>query len=34
MPGIIEITAVEFYGNNQEDKDGLVGELIVNPVAP
>lgn len=36
MPGILEITAVEYYANEHEDdvENGLVGELILDPVKP
>lgn len=36
MPGILEITAVEYYANEHEDdvEKGLVGELIMNKVEP
>jgi hypothetical protein len=34
MPGILEVYATEYYANEFEDKDGIVGELIVDPVAP
>jgi hypothetical protein len=34
MPGIIELTAVEYYANESEDADGLVGSLIVTPSEP
>ena len=35
-PGILEINAVEHYSNPDEDniKDGIVGELIANPIIP
>lgn len=35
-PGILEITAVEYYKNEIEDdiENGLVGGLIVNPIEP
>lgn len=33
-PGIIEINAVEYYANEFEDKDGLVGALIAKPIDP
>ena len=33
MPGVLEITAVEYYSNQMEDdiKNGIAGGLIVNP---
>ncbi len=34
IPGIIEVTAVEYYGNEFEDKDGVVGALIQDPMIP
>ena len=36
MPGILEITAVEYYANETEDdiENGIVGGLIVDPVEP
>ena len=34
MPGILEITAVEYYANESEDDDGLVGNLIITPAEP
>jgi hypothetical protein len=36
MPGILEITAVEYYANEHEDdvENGLVGELILDLVKP
>lgn len=36
MPGILEVTAVEYYANETEDNidEGIVGGLIVNPVNP
>lgn len=34
MPGVIEISAIEYYANESEDDDGLVGSLIVSPVEP
>ena len=36
MPGILEITAVEYYANETEDdmEKGIVGGLIVDPVSP
>ena len=34
MPGVIEITAIEYYANESEDDDGLVGNLIVTPADP
>ena len=33
-PGIIEVIAVEYYGNEHEDKDGVVGALIQDPQIP
>ena len=33
-PGILEVAAVEYYNNKDEDADGLVGELIVEPITP
>jgi hypothetical protein len=35
-PGIIEITAVEYYSNEHEDDvdNGLVGALIAKPIDP
>ena len=36
MPGILEITAVEYYINKDEDdlENGIVGGLIVEPANP
>ena len=36
MPGILEITAVEYYANEHEDdmNRGLVGELLINQIEP
>lgn len=36
MPGILELTAVEYYANSQQDDidKGLVGELIINKIEP
>lgn len=36
MPGILEITAVEYYANETEDdlEEGIVGGLIVEPIEP
>jgi hypothetical protein len=36
MPGILEITAKEYYANEHEDdvNNGLVGELIINKIEP
>ena len=36
MPGVLEITAVEYYANETEDdlENGLVGALIAEPVSP
>ena len=31
MPGVIEITALEYYANESEDDDGLVGALVATP---
>ena len=31
MPGILEITAMEYYSNEAEDYDGLVGSLVAVP---
>ena len=33
-PGIIEVSAMEHYGNEHEDKDGVVGALIQDPQTP
>lgn len=35
-PGILEITAVEYYANESEDdiENGIVGGLIVKPISP
>ena len=33
-PGIIEVSATEHYANEHEDKDGVVGALIQDPVPP
>ena len=33
-PGILEITAVEYYANEQEDSDSIVGNLIVEEENP
>lgn len=32
MPGILEITAVEYYANKQEDSDGIAGNLIISTI--
>lgn len=34
MPGVLELTAVEYYANESEDSDGLVGSLLVTPSEP
>lgn len=36
MPGVLEITAVEYYSNKDEDdiENGIVGALIVEPENP
>ena len=36
MPGVIELTAVEYYANETEDdiENGIVGGLIVEPINP
>jgi hypothetical protein len=36
MPGVLEITAVEYYANETEDniEAGLVGDFIMKPVDP
>lgn len=36
MPGILEITAIEYYANKDEDdiENGIVGALIVEPENP
>ena len=36
MPGILEVYAYEYYANEHEDniQEGLVGNLIVEPIAP
>lgn len=34
MPGILEITAVEYYRNDDEDSEGIVGNLIVEEALP
>ena len=31
MPGVLEITAKEYYANETEDQDGLVGSLVAIP---
>lgn len=33
-PGILEVTAVEYYANEFEDSDSIVGNLIVEPENP
>lgn len=33
-PGILQLNAVEYYANEQEDADGVVGTLIEVPVDP
>ena len=33
-PGILQLNAVEYYANDQEDDDGVVGILIKEPVDP
>lgn len=32
MPGVLEVVAVEYYENEFEDSNGIVGELIVKPI--
>ena len=34
MPGILELTATEYYANESEDANGLVGSLTVSPAEP
>lgn len=34
MPGVIELTAHEYYANESEDKDGIVGALVAVPSRP
>ncbi|MDD7754547.1 MAG: hypothetical protein PUJ51_08570 [Clostridiales bacterium] len=36
MPGVLEINAVEYYANEQEDdlENGVVGALITKPIDP
>jgi hypothetical protein len=34
MPGVIEISAIEYYANESEDDNGLVGSLIAAPDTP
>ena len=34
MPGVLELTAIEYYSNETEDDDGLVGALVVTPAEP
>lgn len=36
MPGILEVNAIEYYSNDQEDdlEEGIAGGLIVDPVSP
>lgn len=33
-PGILEVTAVEYYANEQEDSDSIVGNLIIKEEDP
>ena len=33
-PGILQLSALEYYKNDDEDTDGIVGELIVKPEEP
>lgn len=33
-PGILQLNAVEYYANEQEDADGIVGTLVEVPVDP
>ena len=33
-PGILEINAKEYYVNKDEDDDGIVGSLIIDPIDP
>ena len=32
MPGVLEITAVEYYGNKDTDSDGIVNNLVIKPI--
>ena len=32
MPGIIEINAVEYYINENEDSEGIAGNLVISPI--
>ena len=34
MPGILQLTAKEYYANESEDANGIVGSLIVTPSEP
>lgn len=34
MPGILEINATEYYRNEEEDDNGVVGALITEPISP
>lgn len=34
MPGVLQITAKEYYANESEDANGIVGDLIVAPSEP
>lgn len=36
MPGILEVSAMEYYANEYEDnlQEGIVGDLIVEPIPP
>lgn len=34
MPGVLEISATEYYSNEFEDEDGIVGSLIITPSEP
>ena len=34
MPGILQLTAIEYYANETQDSDGIVGNLIVKPSEP
>ena len=34
MPGVIEVSAIEYYANETEDDNGLVGSLIAVPDVP
>ena len=34
MPGVLEITAMEYYANESKDSDGIVNALVESPIKP